>query len=219
MNGPQDLGGQMGFGPVAPETDEPLFHAAWEKRALGLTLAAGAMGHWNIDESRHARESLHPADYYSSTYYEIWIKALEILLERHGFVTGAELKAGNALSAGTTPNRVMTAENVPSVLAKGGPCDRKIDTAPRFKAGDRVRTSNLHPQSHTRLPRYARDKLGVIETVRDGFVFPDTNAHGKGENPQYVYTVVFPATEIWGSAADSQLTISIDAWESYLEPA
>ena len=94
MNGPQDLGGQMGFGPVAPEKDEPLFHADWEKRALGMTIAAGAMGHWNIDESRHARESLHPADYYSSTYYEIWTKALEILLERHGFIYRAGTERG-----------------------------------------------------------------------------------------------------------------------------
>ncbi|MBN9034452.1 MAG: nitrile hydratase subunit beta [Rhizobiales bacterium] len=89
MNGPHDLGGQMGFGPVAPERDEPYFHAAWEKRALGVTLAAGAMGAWTLDESRHMRECLHPADYYSSSYYEIWIKALERLLARHGFV-GAE---------------------------------------------------------------------------------------------------------------------------------
>ncbi|MHC1548509.1 nitrile hydratase subunit beta [Phyllobacterium sp. K27] len=219
MNGPQDLGGQMGFGPVAPEVDEPLFHAGWEKRALGLILAAGGMGHWNIDESRHARECLHPADYYSSSYYEIWIKALEVLLERHGFVSDSELKAGRALVKGTVPRRVLLAGNVPSVLAKGGPCDREMTAEPHFQVGDRVRTRNLHPETHTRLPRYARDKIGVVEVVRDGFVFPDTNAHGKGENPQYVYTVVFQATEIWGDAADPQLAISIDAWESYLEPA
>ena len=97
MNGPQDLGGQMGFGPVAPEKDEPYFHAAWERRALGVTLCAGAMGAWNIDESRHARESLHPADYYASSYYQIWIKALEVLLKRHGFVTERDLKAGTAV--------------------------------------------------------------------------------------------------------------------------
>jgi hypothetical protein len=65
MNGPHDLGGQMGFGPVAPETDEPVFHADWERRALGVTLASGTLGAWTIDESRHARESLHPATYYS----------------------------------------------------------------------------------------------------------------------------------------------------------
>ncbi|TIU05592.1 MAG: nitrile hydratase subunit beta, partial [Mesorhizobium sp.] len=96
MNGPQDLGGQMGFGPVAPEKDEPYFHADWERRALGVTLCAGAMGAWNIDESRHARESLHPADYYASSYYEIWIKALETLLKRHGFVSDSDLATGKA---------------------------------------------------------------------------------------------------------------------------
>ena len=219
MNGPHDLGGQMGFGPVAPEIDEPYFHADWEKRALGVTLTAGAMGHWNIDESRHARESLHPAEYYSSSYYAIWIKALEVLLKRHGFVSEADLAEGRALDPAATPKRVLKAENVVTVLAKGGPCDRPVEGQPKFKAGDRVRTKNLNPTGHTRLPRYARAKTGVVEAVRDGFVFPDTNAHGQGENPQWLYTVVFTAPEIWGEGADPTLTVSIDAWESYLEPA
>lgn len=219
MNGPQDLGGQMGFGPVAPEPDEPLFHADWEKRALGITLAAGAMGHWNIDESRHARESLHPADYYSSSYYEIWVKALEVLLQRHGFVSAEELAEGRKLDDGAPAKRKLVASEVPAVLARGGPCDRPVDAPPRFKAGDRVRTKNFNPTEHTRLPRYARAKIGTIDAVREGFVFPDTNAHGKGEHPQQVYTVVFDAAEIWGEGADPTLTISIDAWESYLEPA
>jgi nitrile hydratase len=219
MNGPQDLGGQMGFGPVAPEKDEPYFHADWEKRALGLTLCAGAMGHWNIDESRHARESLHPADYYSSSYYEIWIKALEVLLDRHGFVNADELAAGRALGEGTRPKRVLKGADVPAVLAGGGPCNRPVETPARFRAGDRVRTKNFSPTGHTRLPRYARGKIGMIDAVRGGYVFPDTNAHGRGENPQWVYTVVFDAGEIWGEGADPTLSISIDAWESYLEPA
>ncbi|WP_457300512.1 nitrile hydratase subunit beta [Phyllobacterium sp. P5_D12] len=219
MNGPQDLGGQMGFGPVAPEKNEPLFHADWEKRAMGVTIAAGAMGHWNIDESRHARESLHPADYYASSYYEIWTKALEVLLKRHGFVQPLELDGGRSLGKGTQPKRVLKAENVAAALAKGGPCDRPVAGEPRFQSGDRIRTHNFNPETHTRLPRYARGKLGVIEAVRGGFVFPDSNAHGKGENPQYVYTVVFTAPEIWGDGADPTLTVSIDAWESYLEPA
>ncbi|RWE22447.1 MAG: nitrile hydratase subunit beta [Mesorhizobium sp.] len=219
MNGPQDLGGQMGFGPVAPETDEPYFHAEWEKRALGVTLTAGAMGAWNIDESRHARESLHPADYYGSSYYQIWIKALETLLEHHGFVTQNDLEAGKALDLAATPKRVLKAADVPAVLAKGGPCDRPVTKPARFRTGDRVRTKNFNPISHTRLPRYARDKNGIVEAVRDGFVFPDSNAHGEGENPQWVYTIVFDGTEIWGEGADPTLSVSIDAWESYLEPA
>lgn len=219
MNGPQDLGGQMGFGPVAPEPNEPVFHGDWERRALGVTLTAGAMGHWNIDESRHARESLRPADYYSSSYYEIWIKALEVLLRRHGFVTADELAGGTALSKGAEPKRRLAAADVPAALARGGPCNRPVGTPAKFKAGDRVRTKNFNPTGHTRLPRYARAKVGTVDAVREGFVLPDTNAHGKGENPEWVYTVVFDGQEIWGEGADPTLTVSIDAWESYLEPA
>ncbi len=219
MNGPHDLGGQMGLGPVAPEIDEPVFHADWEKRALGLTLACGALGAWNIDESRHARESRHPVDYLSSSYYEIWIKGLEVLLERHRFVSRRDLETGEAVDGAAPPKRVLSAEEVPAVLARGGPCDRPVATAPRFKAGDRVVTRNFNLTGHTRLPRYARSKRGVVEAVREGFVFPDTNAHGDGENPQWVYTVVFAGEDIWGERADPTLTISIDAWESYLEPA
>lgn len=219
MNGPQDLGGQMGFGPVAPERNEPIFHAEWEKRALGVTLTAGAMGHWNIDESRHARESLHPADYYASSYYEIWIKALETLLQRHGFVSAEERAAGHALTAGTTPRRKLNAADVPAALARGGPCDRPVAFAPLFKAGDRVRTITINPAGHTRLPRYARGKVGIIDVVREGYVFPDTNAHGQGEQSQWLYTVVFDGREIWGRHSDPTLSISIDAWESYLERA
>lgn len=218
MNGAQDLGGQMGFGAVAPEVNEPIFHGDWEKRALGVTLSCGAFGAWNIDESRHARESLHPADYYSSSYYEIWIKALETLLQRHGFVSQAEREAGHSLGQGAQPKRILTADAVAAVLAKGGPCDRKIADAPRFKAGDRVRTVNANPTGHTRLPRYARGKIGVIDAVREGFVLPDSNAHGRGENPQWVYTVLFDGSEIWGQGSDPTLSVSIDAWESYLEP-
>lgn len=217
MNGAQDLGGQHGMGPVEPERDEPYFHAEWEKRALGLTLSCGAFGAWTIDESRHARESLAPATYLSASYYEIWMRGLETLLQRHGFVSPAELAAGQMLEKGRDPKRILTAEMVPGVLARGGPCDRPAPDAPRFAAGDRVRTKNFNPETHTRLPRYARAKQGIVEAVQGAFVFPDDNAHGKGENPQWVYTVVFDGGEIWGEGADPTLTVSIDAWESYLE--
>jgi len=219
MNGPQDLGGQMGFGPVAPEQDEPIFHADWEKRALGVTLATGAFGAWNIDESRHARESLHPATYYAATYYEIWIRALEVLLKRHGFLSEADLAAGKAVDGAVAPKRVLKAADVPAVLASGGPCDRPLAAPARFRAGERVRTKNFNPTGHTRLPRYARGKFGTVEALHDGFVFSDSNAHGEGENPERLYTVVFDGSEVWGEGADPTLTVSIDAWESYLEPA
>ncbi|HEX8047165.1 nitrile hydratase subunit beta [Rhizobium sp.] len=217
MNGPHDLGGQMGFGPVAPEPNEPYFHAEWEKRALGITLSCGAFGAWTIDESRHARESIPPAKYLAASYYEVWTRGIEMLLERHGFATGEELRAGHSSQQGTVPKRVLKADMVAGVLAKGGPCDRPVETAALFAVGDRVRTKNFNPPGHTRLPRYARAKTGAVEAVQGSFVFPDDNAHGKGENPQWIYTVVFDASEIWGEGADPALTISIDAWESYLE--
>lgn len=219
MNGPHDLGGQMGFGPVAPDPLEPKFHAEWERRALGVTLATGAMGAWNIDESRHMRESLHPALYYNSSYYEIWIRALERLLERHGFVSADERAAGHGIWPGVKPLRVPNAADVPGVLARGAPCDRPVKAAPKFEPGQQVRMINEHPTGHTRLPRYARGKLGVIEAVRGGYVFPDTNAHAKGENPEHLYTVVFDGRELWGKRGDPALSVSVDAWESYVEPA
>jgi len=220
MNGAQDLGGMMGFGPVNPEPDEPVFHAAWERRALGLTLCCGALGEWNLDIGRHARESLHPADYLSSSYYEIWTKGLLKLLSERKLVSPAEVEAGHKIEAPRpTARPPLKAENVPTVLAKGGPTDRLLDRAPLFAAGDRVRTHNINPTGHTRLPRYARGKLGVIERRHDAFVFPDKNAHRLGEDPQWVYTVVFTGRALWGESADPTLTVSIDCWEPYLERA
>lgn len=218
MNGGQDLGGRMGFGAVVPETGEPLFHAAWEKRALALTLCAGAMGHWTLDESRHARETLHPVDYLSLSYYEIWIKGLETLLERHGFVSAADRAAGRAVTPSATPKRVLVAAAVPALLARGGPTSRPAVTSPRFSAGDRVRTSRDVLATHTRLPGYARNAVATIETWHGAHVFPDTNAHGLGENPAHLYTIAFSATELFGRAADPGVTVSIDAFEPYLEP-
>ena len=220
MNGPHDLGGQMGFGSVAPEDDEPVFHADWEKRALGVTLCAGALGLWNIDESRHARESLHPADYYGSSYYEIWTKGLETLLQRHGLIDADELMAGQSLRQTSTATKPpLQATDVDKVLAKGGPSERPAESEARYRVGEIVRTKNVHPEGHTRLPRYARGRVGVIEEVAGAHVFPDDNAHGHGESPQWLYRVVFSGAELWGPQADADLTVSIDAWESYLDPA
>lgn len=219
MNGAQDLGGQMGFGRVDAEPDEPWFHAEWEKRAFGLTLAMGATGAWNLDTSRHARESLHPAEYLSSSYYEIWAKGLEKLVLQAGLVAEDELKAGRALGPPKPVKRVLKPEHVLPVLLSGGPSARPAATPARFAVGDRVVTRNMHPRGHTRLPRYARAKRGVVEHLHGAHVFPDSSAHGQGEAPQWLYTVRFTGPELWGEEADPTLTVSIDAWESYLEPA
>ena len=218
MNGAQDMGGMMGFGPVLPEQDEPVFHAPWERRAFALTLAMSAPGGWNIDQSRAARESLNPAEYLAKSYYEIWIAGLEKLMAERGLVTSDEIDAGKSLHTPKVVPRVLMAERVPTVLASGGPTERVAAAPQRFQVGQHVRAHNVHPTGHTRLPRYVRGRVGTITHVHGAHVLPDSNAAGHGENPQWLYTVRFAARELWGEAADPTGTVSVDAWESYLEP-
>jgi len=219
MNGAQDLGGMMGFGPVMPEADEPTFHAEWERRVLVCTVAMGATGFWNLDQSRHARESLPPVDYLSLSYYEIWLAALIKLVERYGLVTAEELKTGKALIPAKTPKKVLTADITPDALAAGGPVDRQVDTTATFSVGDRITAKNMHPFSHTRLPRYVRGRSGKVHAVHGAHVFPDSHAKGLGEDPQWLYSVAFKASDLWGPEADPTLTVHVDMWEPYLEPA
>jgi nitrile hydratase subunit beta len=219
MNGPQDLGGQMGHGPVFVEPDEPLFHAEWEKTALALVLAMGATGTWNIDTSRHARESLPPLTYLGVSYYEIWIRALMALLSAHGLVTDTELETGYSLSPGGFVKRVLKAADVADVLAKGSPYDRPFTSPAAFKPGDRVRCRNDHTLTHTRLPRYVRGVIGEVVENNGSFVFPDTNAHGEGENPAWCYSIRFRAEDLWGKGAEPGSEVMVDLWEPYLEPA
>ncbi|MGR3468087.1 MAG: nitrile hydratase subunit beta [Shimia sp.] len=219
MNGPHDMGGRDGFGPVVAEPDEPVFHAPWEARALGLTLCAGALGHWSLDESRHARESLPPATYLTASYYEIWVRALETLLLRHGEATKEELSDGIPRAAPRRPERKLTADRVQAVLRAGGPVERPADSAPRFAVGDPVRMRVDRIPGHTRLPRYAAGKVGRIVAVVGHHVYPDSNAHGGGEAPEWLYTVVFTGPELWGAGAEPGTEVTVDAWQPYLSPA
>jgi nitrile hydratase len=218
MNGAQDMGGMMGFGPVVPEKNEPVFHTAWERRAFALTFAMGAPGGWNIDQGRAARESLHPAEYLAKSYYEIWIAGLEKLMAERGLVTPDEIEAGKSLHPPKAAPRVLMAESVSAMIARGGPTERAAATPQRLQVGQRVRARNIHPIGHTRLPRYVRGRVGTITHVHGAHVFPDSNAVGRGEDPQWLYTVRFAARELWGEAADPTATMSVDAWESYLDP-
>jgi nitrile hydratase len=210
----------MGFGPVMAEPNEPVFHADWEKRILALTLAVSALGEWNIDMGRHARESLHPVDYLSSSYYEIWLKGLERLLVANGLVGPAELADGRALRPPKpTRSPSLSADGARNAIAAGAPYDRPPSGPARFEIGQEVRAINAHPKGHTRLPRYVRGKQGRVEKIYGAFVFPDANAKGAGESPQWLYRVRFPASELWGADGDRDSDVSVDAWESYLEAA
>lgn len=218
MNGPHDVGGRHGFGPIIAEDENLLFHGSWEKRVLGTTLAAASLGYWNIDASRHARESLPPAVYYGASYYAIWLQALENLLMTAGEVTAEELSSATVAKPGHRVSRKLTEQEVASVLEKGGPTDRP-GPAPRFSEGDKVVTRNHQPAAHTRLPGYARGVVGTITASHGPHVFPDTNARFEGENPQPLYTVAFDAKSLFGEDADPTLTVHIEAWEPYLDPA
>lgn len=211
-----DLGGRHGFGPVVPEAEGELFHAAWEARALALALAMGATGAWTIDATRSARETL--PDYADSSYYAIWVKGLEKLLLGHGLIANAELAEGHARGTPRPLPRQLRAADVAATLARGAPTLRPATTPPGFAAGDRVRTRSGEVPHHTRLPGYARGKLGRVEQVRGTHVYADSNAQGLGEQPQWLYTVVFAGSELWGEDAAEGLTVSVDAWEPYLEP-
>jgi nitrile hydratase beta subunit len=214
-NSIHDMGGMHGFGAVEPEPDEPVFHADWEKRVLAMQRAMGATQLWTIDGGRASLENLPPLEYLRSSYYRRWFLGLERRVVAHGLVGEDEIATGKSLRPGIRLNRKMTLEDA---KASGrGNFARPAPAPARFKTGDRVRTRNLNPETHTRLPRYARGRSGVIECVRGCHVFPDTVAIGKGENPQWLYTVRFEGRELWGESADAKLTVSIEAWEPYLE--
>jgi nitrile hydratase len=219
MNGVQDMGGMQDFGPVVPEQDEPIFHADWERGVLALTLAMAAPGGWNIDMSRHARETLPPAQYLSSSYYQIWLAGLEKLMREAGLVTQDEIETGEMAVPAKPVERTLKAEDVAGAMAKGTPYEREASEPARYKVGDTVRARNIHPEGHTRLVRYVRGHTGTITRVHGCHVFPDANAHGLGERPHWLYSVRFTARELWGEEASPRDTVQVDLWEPYLVPA
>jgi nitrile hydratase len=219
MNGVHDMGGMHGFGPVLPEANEPVFHAPWEGRVLGLNRLMGAWRRWNIDAGRHSIERLPPADYLRFTYYEKWLAALTNRMLDIGMITPEELASGHRADGTTVVSPPVTAETVMNIVTATGSYQRDVGANPRFAAGDQVRARNINPEGHTRLPRYARGRLGVIERDHGAHVFPDSNARFAGEAPQTLYTVRFTARELWGETANPADQVSLDLWEDYLEPA
>lgn len=208
-----DLGGQRGHGPVTPEPEAELFHAEWESRAFALTLAMGATRTWNLDMSRAARETL--PNYATLSYYEIWIAGLQRLLKERGMLNDAEIVSTCAHLPPVTVARVLAAADVDSVLAAGAPTARPITVAPLWHVGDRVQAVAAVSIHHTRLPGYVSGKCGVIERAHGMHVFADAHAQGFGEQPQWLYSVRFTASDLWPDATPGH-SVAIDAWESYL---
>jgi nitrile hydratase subunit beta len=217
VNGAHDVGGLHGFGPVQPDPDEPVFHHEWEKRLLALHVGMGLAGSWTPDDYRHARESLPPAEFLTATYYETVLAGLERTATAHGFVAPDELAAGRSRRTSEPPPRPLSPDAVDDVLRQGSPSVREAAHPARFAVGDPVRAKNMHPVTHTRLPRYVRGHVGVITAVHGCHALPDSRAHGGGDDPQWLYTVRFTGSELWGPDADPTVSVSIDAFEPYLE--
>ena len=219
MNGVHDMGGMDGFGKVEPEPDEPMFHTEWEARVLAMVRAMGAAGAFNIDASRFYREALPPHVYLASSYYKKWLLGLEDLLIDRGYIAADEIAAGHATQPAKPLKRgKFTVNDVERIMVRGK-FARAAPAPAKFKPGDRVRARNIHPPTHTRLPRYARGRLGVVELLHGCHAFPDAVATDQGDSPQWLYTVVFEGRELWGPDTDPTVKISIDAFEPYLEPA
>jgi len=218
MNGVHDMGGLECYGPVVAKPDE-LFHEPWERDVLALTLAMGATGSWNLDQSRSARESLPPDDYLTIGYYRIWLSALETLLVTHKLLSRDELAQATIIDPPRQLNRILAAEEVPTVLAKGAPVSRTVTTAAAFAVGDKVQVRNRHIKSHTRLPAYIRNRTGVIHRIHGAHIFPDSHAIGIGEDPHWLYNVRFDAAELWGQPRTQASAVHVDCWEPYLRAA
>jgi nitrile hydratase subunit beta len=219
MNGVHDMGGMQDMGPIHEEKNEPVFHMLWEGRVFALRRGMGAWGKWNIDATRYAIELVPPAEYLRMSYYERQFVAFLEMLVQHHFVTREELESTVPAPGSPKARPALTVEKANMLIAKGVPTSRDVPVAPRFKAGQPVRARNINPVGHTRLPRYARGKTGVIDRDHGVFVFPDTNAHFLGEKPQHVYSVRFAARDLWGEQAALQDSVYINMWDDYLEPA
>jgi nitrile hydratase len=213
VNGIHDLGGMHGFGAIEVEPDEPVFHGRWEGRVLGMVYQVVGMGWANIDAFRHGIERTPPVDYLRLGYYGRWLASLERVLVERGVLAAGEVEArrdGRTLPAPPPPAP-------PATMA--APFERAIERAPRFAVADAVRVRVASPCGHTRVPRYAAGRRGVVARAHGGYVFPDTNAVGRGEDPQYLYTVRFDARELWGADAEPGVVHHLDLFEPYLEPA
>ena len=219
MNGIHDLGGMHGHGPIAPEKDEPLWHSPWEARMFGIRRGGLLPPGNNIDRWRHLRELIPPHLYLARSYYDHWYMGYVAALLEGGWATEEEIASGKAAPGSAKRNDAMRPDQVWQVQKAGGVYARPSDAPPRFAIGQRVRARNINPTGHTRLPRYVRGKVGIVQLHHGAHAFPDSNAHKQGEAPQHLYTVTFAFRELWGPEASARDEACADLWESYLEPA
>jgi len=220
VDGIHDLGGKEGFGPVVREPNEPVFHAAWEPKVFTIVRAAVDAGaRSNIDQFRHAIERIDPVAYLTHTYYGRWLGGIENLLVESGVLTRAQIDERYRQIGGSASDRIASrpAQKPDRVPApEDHHATRPLARRAKYRVGDLVKTQSTGVPGHTRLPAYARGRSGRIVALHGGWVFPDTNAHGRGEAPQHLYTVAFDGAELWGESAEPAATVHLDLFEPYL---
>ncbi len=219
MNGVHDMGGEQVWGPVRYENDEPVFHARWEGRIYALNRSIRAWRKWSLDTDRHWLELMPPVDYLRMSYYERWVVRLEAQVVKFGFVTPEELKSGKAAPGFEKAKPALTLETSSRWLSRGVASSQDPGVRPQFQVGQRVRARNINPVGHTRLPRYARGKTGIVTRDHGVYDFPDTKAHFQGDKRQHVYSVQFAARELWGDSVSRHDSVYVDMWDDYLERA
>ena len=225
MDGIHDLGGKYGFGAIDTDAETQPFPTHWEGAVFTTIRALYAAGiTHNTDQFRHAVERIDPRSYLLDGYYGRWLGAAETLLVEAGVFSQEEITARAQALGAPADDRIAArpraaAEAFPQEDGDQTNAARQIGRAPLLSVGERVHTSRVPRQGHTRLPAYARGTVGVITAHHGGWVYPDTNAHAQGEQPQPLYTVRFSALDLFGDDADPTLTVSIDAWEPYLDAA
>ena len=201
-----DLGGMHGFGAVEVETDEPVFHHGWERRAFRLTLASMLSERFPPGRFRHSIERMEPAWYLASPYYEHWLTATATWAVETGVVTREELDARLGASF-PLASRVRA-----PVLQDPG----TSVTEHLFSVGDAVQVRDWHPVGHTRAPRYVRGKRGTVVRLDGVFSVPDVACHCDLKRREPTYSIRFEAGELWGEPGDA---VHVDLWQCYLEPA
>jgi nitrile hydratase beta subunit len=217
MNGVHDMGGDQDMGPVQHEKNEPVFHAPWEGRIFAMARSMRARRKWTLDTERYWLETMPPVDYLRMSYYERWVGRLEALVLKFGFVIPEEMKSGHAAPGSPKEKPALTLGTSARWLNRGIASSVDPSVLPLFAVGQHIRARNINPVGHTRLPRYARGKVGSIARDHGVYDFPDTKAHFQGEKRQHLYSVRFPARELWGESVSRHDSVYIDMWDDYLE--
>ncbi|MFD8006240.1 nitrile hydratase subunit beta [Streptomyces mirabilis] len=220
MDGIADMGGTPGWGSMQPpRRDEPVFEESWEGRAFALAIFSNRVSGGNVDSFRHALERLDRAAYLDDGYYGRWLNAGVLRLVDSAILAPGAVEARARNLRGERVEEPPIPEPAkPDYAPTGEGSLRSVDTVPVFAVGERVRARNVSVPGHTRLPGYVRGRTGVVELIQPAHVLPDTNAHFLGENPQHVYSVRFDSHELWGADADSFFVLTVEMYESYLEP-